>query len=57
MSAKEKLDHEAKASVTKTTSDALDAIAEARGDGVNRSDVIREAIRDYIAKHSTPKKK
>lgn len=46
-----------KTNVTKETSEALEAIAKARGDGIKVTQVLRDAIREYIANHSVQAKK
>lgn len=45
------LTEEVKTNVTKETKAALDEIATVRGEGTKVTQLLREAIRDYIAKH------
>jgi hypothetical protein len=57
MSDREKLDQEVKTYVTKTTAEVLRGIAHERGDGVKITQLVREAIRDYIAANTKTKRK
>lgn len=45
-----------KTSVTEETLQALEEIAKERGEGVKVTQLLREAIRDYLAKHRRAKK-
>lgn len=50
------LTEEVKTNVTKETRVALEKIAAGRGEGTKVTQLLREAIRDYIAKHTPAKK-
>ena len=49
------LSEEVKTNVTKETKAALEEIAAARGEGIKVTQLLREAIRDYITKHAKKK--
>lgn len=51
------LSEEVKTNVTKETRDALEKIAADRGEGTKVTQLLREAIRDYISKHRPAKTK
>lgn len=57
MSDDQRLSQEVKTNVTKATEAELEAIAGARGEGVKVTQLLREAIRDFIAKHKAQEKK
>lgn len=57
MSDRPTLSEEVKTNVTEDTRRALEEIARERGDGVKVTQLVREAIRDYLAKHQPKKKK
>lgn len=57
MSDEEKLTAELKTYVTEDMKKAMEAIAKARGPGVKVTQLMREAIGDYLAKHAPKKAK
>lgn len=52
MSERAPLSKEVKTNVTEKTHTALEQIARGRGDGVKVTQLLREAIADYLVKHA-----
>jgi hypothetical protein len=57
MSDAERLTSEVKTYVTKATKDELEAIAKERGEGVKTTQVVRDAIREFLERHRSSRKK